>query len=91
LFDIVLSLYAIPLDHPAFEPLRDALHQQWERTLAQHSDQPGRIDRPETARNVLDEKRRRLQALEIRQRAKVTIVLHILQMRSKICARKSKI
>ena len=33
LFDLVLSLYAIPLNHPAFAPLRDDLRQQWENTL----------------------------------------------------------
>jgi hypothetical protein len=33
LFDLVLSLYAISLDHPAFEPLRIVLQQQWEHTL----------------------------------------------------------
>ena len=34
LFDLVLNLYAIPLTHAGFEPLRQALHSQWERTLA---------------------------------------------------------
>ncbi|MGA9768354.1 MAG: TIR domain-containing protein [Blastocatellia bacterium] len=34
LFDLVLTLYGIPLWHTAFEPLRHALHAQWERTLA---------------------------------------------------------
>ena len=34
LFDLVLNLYAIPLTHKGFEPLRQSLHQQWERTLA---------------------------------------------------------
>jgi small GTP-binding protein len=33
LFDLVLSLYAIPLNHPAFENLRDALQKQWEQTV----------------------------------------------------------
>lgn len=33
LFDLVLSLYAIPLNHPAFENLREALHGQWKETL----------------------------------------------------------
>ncbi len=33
LFDLVLSLYAIPLNHPAFENLREALHRQWKETL----------------------------------------------------------
>lgn len=36
LFDLVLSLYAVPLAHAGFEPLRQALHAQWEQTLAQH-------------------------------------------------------
>jgi hypothetical protein len=34
LFNLVLYLYAIPLDHKSFESLRQALHEQWERTLA---------------------------------------------------------
>ena len=34
LFDLVLNLYAIPLNHKGFEPLRLSLHQQWESTLA---------------------------------------------------------
>jgi hypothetical protein len=35
LFDLVLNLYVVPLTHVGFVPLRQALHQQWERTLAQ--------------------------------------------------------
>ncbi len=34
LFDLVLNLYAIPLTHAGFAPLRQALHGQWEQTLA---------------------------------------------------------
>jgi len=34
LFDLVLNLYAIPLTHAGFAPLRRALHTQWEQTLA---------------------------------------------------------
>jgi small GTP-binding protein len=34
LFDLVLNLYAIPLTHAGFAPLRQALHEQWEHTLA---------------------------------------------------------
>jgi small GTP-binding protein len=34
LFDLALTLYAIPLGHPAFAPLRKALHRQWEETLS---------------------------------------------------------
>lgn len=34
LFDLVLNLYAIPLTHAGFAPLRQALHEQWERTMA---------------------------------------------------------
>jgi TIR domain len=34
LFDLVLNLYAIPFTHSGFAPLRQALHEQWERTLA---------------------------------------------------------
>lgn len=34
LFDLVLTQYAIPLTHAGFEPLRQALHMQWEQTLA---------------------------------------------------------
>jgi hypothetical protein len=32
LFDLVLNLYAIPLRHAAFAPLRQTLHSQWEQT-----------------------------------------------------------
>ncbi|HET6977941.1 MAG TPA: TIR domain-containing protein [Pyrinomonadaceae bacterium] len=35
LFDLVLNLYAIPLTHAGFVPLRQSLHEQWERTLSQ--------------------------------------------------------
>ncbi|MCP4701058.1 MAG: GTP-binding protein [Gammaproteobacteria bacterium] len=35
LFDLVLRLYAIPLNHPAFEPLQKSLRRQWEETLAE--------------------------------------------------------
>ncbi|HEX9931058.1 MAG TPA: TIR domain-containing protein [Pyrinomonadaceae bacterium] len=35
LFDLVLELYAIPLNHAAFAQLRQALHEQWEQTLGQ--------------------------------------------------------
>ncbi len=31
LFDLVLTLYAIPLTHAGFAPLRQALHEQWEQ------------------------------------------------------------
>ncbi|HEX8922104.1 MAG TPA: toll/interleukin-1 receptor domain-containing protein, partial [Pyrinomonadaceae bacterium] len=34
LFDLVLNLYTIPLTHAGFAPLRQALHAQWEQTLA---------------------------------------------------------
>jgi small GTP-binding protein len=34
LFDVVLRLYAIPFDHVGFAPARQALHEQWEQTLA---------------------------------------------------------
>lgn len=34
LFNLVMELYAIPLNHKGFEPLRKGLHQQWESTLA---------------------------------------------------------
>ena len=34
LFDLVLALYAIPLSHPAFQPLRADLEKQWKNTLA---------------------------------------------------------
>jgi small GTP-binding protein len=34
LFDLVLNLYAIPFTHAGFAPLRQALHTQWEQTLA---------------------------------------------------------
>jgi len=35
LFDLILNLYAIPLGHAGFTTLRQSLHEQWERTLAQ--------------------------------------------------------
>ena len=35
LFDLVLNMYAIPLTHAGFAPLRQTLHTQWEQTLAQ--------------------------------------------------------
>jgi small GTP-binding protein len=35
LFDLILNLYAIPLNHAGFMPLRKSLHTQWEQTLAQ--------------------------------------------------------
>jgi hypothetical protein len=34
LFDLTLNLYAIPLTHAGFAPLRQALHEQWGQTLA---------------------------------------------------------
>jgi hypothetical protein len=34
LFNLVLHLYAIPLTHAGFVPLRQSLHTQWEATLA---------------------------------------------------------
>ncbi len=34
LFDLVLDLYTIPRAHAGFGPLRQALHEQWEQTLA---------------------------------------------------------
>lgn len=34
LFNLVLNLYAIPFDHAGFAPLRQALHAQWEQSLA---------------------------------------------------------
>ena len=43
LFDLVMTLYAIQLDHPAFEPLRHGLLRQWEDTLS-------RIDEDEIAK-----------------------------------------
>jgi small GTP-binding protein len=38
LFDLVLNLYAIPLNHAGFASLRQALHAQWEQTLAGKKD-----------------------------------------------------
>jgi small GTP-binding protein len=35
LFELVLLLYSIPLENAGFKQLRQALHQQWEQTLAQ--------------------------------------------------------
>ncbi len=34
LYDLVLTLYAIPFNHPAFAPLRQDLRRQWHDTLA---------------------------------------------------------
>ena len=34
LFGLVLTLYAIPHNHPAFLPLQKTLHRQWEETLS---------------------------------------------------------
>lgn len=34
LFNLLLELYAIPLNHKGFEPLRKSLHEQWEHSLA---------------------------------------------------------
>lgn len=34
LFNLVLNLYAIPLNHASFRPLRESLHRQWEQTLS---------------------------------------------------------
>jgi hypothetical protein len=34
LFNLVLNLYAIPLNHASFNPLRKSLHKQWEQTLS---------------------------------------------------------
>jgi len=39
LFDLVLTLHAIPLDHDAFSPLREAMETQW-RQVARDRDQP---------------------------------------------------
>jgi small GTP-binding protein len=39
LFDLVLNLYAIPLTHAGFAPLRQTLHAQWEQTLARFAGQ----------------------------------------------------
>lgn len=33
LFDLVLKLYAIPLTHAVFLPLRESLHRQWEEMV----------------------------------------------------------
>jgi hypothetical protein len=37
LFDLVLELYAIPFSNPAFAPLRRALHDQWQQTVAPYA------------------------------------------------------
>jgi hypothetical protein len=39
LFDLVLNLYAIDFNHVGFAPLRQALHAQWEQTLARFAGQ----------------------------------------------------
>jgi small GTP-binding protein len=38
LFDLILKLYAISFDHIGFAPARQALHEQWEQTLARTID-----------------------------------------------------
>jgi hypothetical protein len=38
LFDLVMSLYAISLNHEAFKPLREMLRIQWEQTLSRNID-----------------------------------------------------
>ena len=40
LFNLVLNLYAIPLTHAVFLPLRKSLHQQWERMPAGTDERP---------------------------------------------------
>jgi small GTP-binding protein len=42
LFDLVLTLYAIAHNDPAFVPLRESLHRQWEKTLAGMEDESDR-------------------------------------------------
>jgi hypothetical protein len=37
LFDLVLTLYAIPFTHTGFAPLRESLHQQWEQMAGETS------------------------------------------------------
>ncbi|MET0423017.1 MAG: toll/interleukin-1 receptor domain-containing protein, partial [Actinoplanes sp.] len=37
LFDLVLTLYAIPFDHPAFDALRTTLRATWNRHLVEHA------------------------------------------------------
>jgi hypothetical protein len=76
LFDLVLTLYAIPFNHPAFETFRESLRQQWEQTLLGLADEkttdkmkPSEID--DTAedqyqlRELLNIKQRRLKSLEL--------------------------
>ncbi|MBN2390328.1 MAG: hypothetical protein JXR84_06380 [Anaerolineae bacterium] len=50
LFDLVLNLYAIPLNHAGFAPLRQALHEQWEQTAGRlaHANEIG-LPAPPTA------------------------------------------
>jgi hypothetical protein len=40
LFNLLLALYAIPLNHKGFEPLRKSLHEQWEQSLSRLSVAP---------------------------------------------------
>lgn len=52
LFDLVLTLYAISLDHPAFEQLRQTLQKQWEETLGRmEADSP-----PDDAKSEVTQK-----------------------------------
>jgi small GTP-binding protein len=63
LFDLVLNLYAIPLNHPAFKQLREALDERWERTLAGHTE-TGQAEDQHQVHKLLDAKRQRLNVLE---------------------------
>ena len=56
LFDLVLDLYHIPRTSTGFAPLRQALHEQWERTLmSQQGASLPEIDLPKL-RQLLDKK-----------------------------------
>ncbi|MCP4582237.1 MAG: TIR domain-containing protein [candidate division Zixibacteria bacterium] len=58
LFNMVLELYAIPLDHAAFVPYRMKLHEQWERTPMEEETAPEIRKRFDVALSFPGEKRK---------------------------------
>lgn len=51
LFDLVLTLHAIPLDHSAFTPLRNAMETQW-RQAVHDRDRPAALEASQPEREV---------------------------------------
>ena len=54
-FNLVLELYAIPLTHPGFVPLRETIHEQWERLSKEFNDDSRELNKQII--NTVDEKR----------------------------------